>query len=127
MPSHAAAGYVWDVWDGISRACVFGKRTIIQIDPACSVVDGHVFQDRAEAPGGLVNLRFALGGEPDDFGIAGPSGRCQGSIGLVFASSLLFQIPFSLGWFFLFQFNLVTDRTERSSESGWSIPDSARS
>jgi hypothetical protein len=69
-PGHAAAGYVREVRDGIGRARVFSQRTAIQIDPARPVVDRHVFQDSAEVAGGLVNLWFALVGEPDDFGIA---------------------------------------------------------
>ena len=70
VTGHAGPHHVRQVGNGIGTACVLGQRVVVQVKPPCLAVDGHVLQDRAEATGGLVDLRLRLGAETDHLGVA---------------------------------------------------------
>ncbi len=69
-PRLAGTRHIRNMGDGISGAGVFGERSVIQIDVPRAHVHGDVFENRAETPGGFVNLRLALARQLDDFGVA---------------------------------------------------------
>ena len=60
MSRFARARHIRNMRDGIGGAGVFSERGVVQIDVPRAHVHGDVFENRAETPGGFVNLGLAF-------------------------------------------------------------------
>ena len=58
LATAAGHGGVGDLGDRVGRPGIFGQRTVIKVDRTGRLVQHHIFQNRAEGPCGLVNLRL---------------------------------------------------------------------
>ena len=70
VTSHALARCGVVVAERISCARVLSLRVVVQVNSAGSALEADVFQDRAEATGGMVNLRFGLRRKANHLGVA---------------------------------------------------------
>ena len=69
LPPHALPSGIRNMRDRIGGPGVLGELGRIQIKPPIRV-EGHVFQDRAEAPGGVIDLGLSIRREPNHFCVA---------------------------------------------------------
>src|ERR1039457_5849568 len=70
MAGHLRRQIVFDVIERIGAASILGEGVVVEVEAPGERIEHDVLQDGAEAAGAGVDLRFGLGREADDLGIA---------------------------------------------------------